>query len=68
MTAAIPGQTFTDAPTGRSIVVEATEPTDGYIHLWVANAGDGPSVLLTPAQTRELAVALLARVELLERR
>lgn len=64
----IPSQAFTNVPSGRSVVVEETEPTHSFIHLLLATDGGVSSVLLTPAQTQALAAALTARVELLERR
>lgn len=63
----IPGRTWTDGASGLSLVVEESNPGDIYVAVWIdLDDGDGPSVLLTLAQIRELAEALADRLSLLE--
>jgi hypothetical protein len=58
--------TLTDRASGRSLVVEGSNPGDIHVETWVADPDDGGSVLLTLHQVRMLHQALADRLELLE--
>lgn len=62
----IPGRTWTDEASGRSLVVEETSRGDLYVECWVADPDDGPSVLLKTTHVRELYDSLGDRLVLLE--
>lgn len=62
----VPGRTWTDGASGRSLVFEETSRGDLYVEAWVADPDDGRSVLLTATQIRELYDALGDRLLLLE--
>lgn len=66
VTKPLPPITLTDEASGRSLVVEETNPGDLYVECWVADPDDGRSVLLKTAQVRELRDALTDRLLLLE--
>jgi hypothetical protein len=62
----IPGLTLTNRASGRSLVVEETNPGDIYVETWVADPDDGRSVLLSLPLVRKLYTAMGDRLELLE--
>lgn len=66
---AVPAHTWTGVdPKRHALVIEDTNPTDTDLNLWIADeTGDGPGVLLTVEQTRELITDLIARVDLIAR-
>ncbi|GAB3471898.1 hypothetical protein [Actinophytocola sediminis] len=57
----------TDLRARRHLVFEDTDPGDRHALLSVYRDGDGPGVLLDPAQLREIAADLTARADLMER-
>jgi hypothetical protein len=63
---AVPALTLLERASGRSLVVEGSNPGDIDVEMWVADPDDGRSVLLTLAQVRVLHRALADRLELLE--
>lgn len=63
----VPAGTWIDGASRRSLVVGESSPGDIYVEAWIAQGSrEQPSVLLTLAQIRELAAALVDRLELLE--
>jgi len=49
-----------------SLVLEETTADSEAANLWVARDGDGPSVLLSPAQMRQLASELARRADVID--
>jgi hypothetical protein len=65
--AAIDGRNWTWPAGNHSLVVEPTAATDHGVTVCVYDeTGDGPGVVLTTAQARSVAAALLARADLLD--